>query len=149
MAQFPFRLGRACARHHWSVIGALVGVVVVVVVIAWQFGGGATNRFDVPGTESSEAITLLEERFPSQSGTSATIVLASEGAPLSGTEDTVERAIEQLGGIDGVSSVIDPLSPPPGVTALSDDETVGLVTVQFSDPVQDVGQEGFEEIDSG
>lgn len=119
----------------------------MIVVVAWQFGGSATNRFDVPGTESSEAISVLEQRFPSQSGTSATVVLGSDGAPLSDTGDVVEQTVEQLERIDGVSSVIDPLSPPPGVTALSDDETVALVNVQFSTPVEDVGNEGFEQID--
>ena len=54
----------------------LAVVVAVVAIIGGAIGAGSSFKddFTVPGIESQKAQDLLEQRFPAQSGTQATIV---------------------------------------------------------------------------
>ena len=54
-----------------------IAVLLAVVVSANLWGGDTSDEFSIPGTESQQAMDLLEERFPAQSGSSARVVFAS------------------------------------------------------------------------
>ena len=83
-------LGRlaAAAAGHWKRSLAIVAVVLVAVGAASAAGGGAfVDNFRTPGTESQQALDLLTQRFPAQSGDTATMVFAVErGTPPGGAE---------------------------------------------------------------
>ena len=55
-------------------------------------GGAFKDDFTVPGIESQKAQDLLEQRFPAQSGTQATLVFSSEsGAAIDSALKKIER----------------------------------------------------------
>ena len=69
------RLGRFAARHRWHVIGAWVLVTAVVGGAAVAAGGTPQDGFSIPGAQSRQATNLLTERFPSESGDVALVVV--------------------------------------------------------------------------
>ena len=74
-------LGRlaAAAAGHWKRSLALVAVVLVVIGgAATAAGGSFVDSFSTPGTESQQAVDLLTQKFPTQSGDTATLVFAGE-----------------------------------------------------------------------
>ena len=74
-------LGRlaAAAAGHWKRSLAIVAAVLVAIGAASALGGGAfVDSFSTPGTESQKALDLLTQRFPAQSGDTATLVFAGQ-----------------------------------------------------------------------
>src|SRR3954465_12666188 len=64
------RRPRAAPLPSPAVLVALIGGAVAV-------GGSFKDDFTVPGIESQKAQDLLEQRFPAQSGTQATILFSA------------------------------------------------------------------------
>src|SRR5215218_6849099 len=84
MAQLLGRLA-ASAAGHWKRSLAILAAVLVLIGGASAAGGGAfVDSFSTPGTESQQALDLLTERFPAQSGDTATVVFATENGTLKG-----------------------------------------------------------------
>ena len=60
MTRALYRLGRGAARHPWRVIAIWVVLAVGVVGLNRSVGGDTTDDFRLPGTESQQAIDLLD-----------------------------------------------------------------------------------------
>jgi RND superfamily putative drug exporter len=112
-----------------SWVGALV-VFGVVAITGMRFGDGA---FDVPGTPSSEAMTVLDEEFPSDDaadtpGELQLVVRVPSGTVTDpGAMDAMTSAIADIGAIDGVRAVSDPFDV--GRPYVSADLTTAVATV--------------------
>ncbi len=125
-------LGRlaASAAGHWKRSLAIVAVVLIALGAAATAGGGAfVDSFRTPGTESQQAVDLLTQRFPSQSGDTATMVFATDGNTLKGNAAIAKtkQEIERQPHVTGVA----PLQ-------LSANQRVGFLTVQYDQPAQDM-----------
>ena len=81
MSAFLFRLGRSSARHPFRVLGLWLVAAVAVVALQGSAGGQFDNSERVPGVESQHAADVLNDRFPSQGGQSARIVLHTDDGP--------------------------------------------------------------------
>src|ERR1700754_2796508 len=92
-------------------ITALIGGAVAV-------GGSFKDDFTVPGIESQNAQDLLEQRFPAQSGTQATLVFSADGRLDQGA---IDAALKDVAGQPHVVAVDDP--------RVSDDGHVAYATV--------------------
>ena len=138
------RLGRACARHAWIVVVCWVVLGAASIGANLIVGGEVTDNFRVPGTESQNAIELLGDRFPAQSGGRLQVVFAGDrpldgGAPAQAISDSVDR----LRQVDGVAMVKDPLAAPP---ALSPDRTIALASVLFDRPASEVPSSALDHV---
>jgi putative drug exporter of the RND superfamily len=131
MATVLYRLGRASFRHRkvvvllWLVVLAAVGGAAVV------FHGATSSNFNMPGTESQQAIDALKAHFPQASGATGTIVVAAPpGRRLTGDADraTVEGLVKEAAGLDGVVTALDPYQ----THATSPDGRYALIQVQFA-----------------
>ena len=128
-------LGRlaAAAAGHWKRSLALVAAVLLALAGLATFAGGEFSAgFRAPGTDSARALDLLEQRFPAQSGDTATMVFAVSG----GTLRDGPRA-------PAISRTADAIARQPHVTGvappqLSRDGRIGLITVQYDKPAQDL-----------
>src|SRR4051794_6020526 len=123
-------LGRlaASAAGHWKRSLASVAAVLVAIGAASAIGGGAfVDSFSTPGTESQKALDLLTQRFPAQSGDTATLVFAGKGLKGNAAIEQTTRAIERQPHVTGVA----PLQ-------LSRDQRIGFLTVQYDKPAQDL-----------
>jgi RND superfamily putative drug exporter len=125
-------LGRlaASAAGHWKRSLAIVAAILVVIGGASALGGGAfVDSFSTPGTESQKAIDLLTQRFPTQSGDTATLVFATGKGTLKDNPAIAQTAatVKRQPHVTGVT----PLQ-------LSADQRIGFLTVQYDKPAQDL-----------
>ena len=136
MAQLLSRLGRFSSRHRWAVVFAWVAVLVTFAVVAltgMRFGDGG---FDVPGTPSSEAMKVLEQEFPSDDaadkpGELQLVMQVPSGAITDpAATAALTGAIDELGAIDGIRSVSDPLDPTRPYVSADLSTAVATVTVE-------------------
>ena len=71
IASFAGRRPRRTTLAVFLVLAALIGGAIAA-------GGAFKDDFTVPGIESQRAQDLLEQRFPAQSGTQATLVFSAD-----------------------------------------------------------------------
>jgi RND superfamily putative drug exporter len=110
VSAFLFRLGRSSARHPLRVLGLWLVAAVAVVALQGSAGGTFDNSARVPGVESQHAADVLKDRFPSQGGQSARIVLHTDTGRLDDAAHapTVARTRAHLAGGHDVTGVTDP-----------------------------------------
>ena len=132
MSTFLYRLGSTSARHPFRVIGLWLLAALAVVALQGRAGGEFDNSERVPGVESQHAADVLDDRFPSQGGLSARIVLHTDVGRLDDAEHlaTVEQARAQLGDGAAVAAVTDPFAPE--AAAISADGQTGYVDVTYA-----------------
>ena len=112
MSAFLYRLGRTSARHPFRVLGIWLVAAIAIVALQGAAGGQWDNSERVPGVESQHAADVLNDRFPSQGGLSARIVLHTDEGRLDdpAMAATVEQARAQLAGGTDVAGVTDPFA---------------------------------------
>ncbi|NYF11470.1 RND superfamily putative drug exporter [Leifsonia sp. AK011] len=148
MATLLYRLGRFSYRHAWRVI--LVWAVLLIGILGGGFalGGQTQESFAIPGTESQNALDRLEAVFPSVAGASAQVVLvAPDGEKVTdaASEAAIEDLADEIDTIKGVDSVVSPFSEYAG-EAVTDDESMAILRVQFDGPSSDVTDETLDEL---
>lgn len=131
MSAFLARLARFFSRR-WGrgLIGAFA-VFIALMVVAGQ-GQPAPDSFSIPGTESQEAIDMLEAHSPAQAGVSSQVVFAAKNGTLNDPQNkaAVEKALAKIKTLNGVAVVP---SPYEGQGAsLSKDGTIGVSEVQYA-----------------
>ncbi|HWK29823.1 MAG TPA: hypothetical protein VNS09_24865, partial [Solirubrobacter sp.] len=98
-----------CHDRRRTVIGIWVAAFVVLAALWGTAAGDFANSFSLPGTESQRAYDLLKEKFPSQSGDTASVVFAvKDGRVLDqhGTIDAATAAIKKTPEVEAVSKPI-------------------------------------------
>jgi len=132
MSTILYRWGRAAARHPWRMIGAWIALAVAVLGLGSAVGGSTTDDFTIPGIEAQEAADLLEERFPSQGGSSGLVVFADPDGDVTdgAARAAIAATVADLAAGPNVVTVTDPFDPALG--SLSADGRVAYATVRFS-----------------
>jgi RND superfamily putative drug exporter len=153
MSSFLYRLGRLAAQRRRSVLAAWL-VVLVIACGAALLNKGTDDTFEIPGTQSQDALDHLGRVFPETSGSSAQLVIvapAGQDVTRLAAGPTAE-AVEAIKKVDQVASVINPFDPNPvgqAVTgeqpriqgAVSEDHRAAIVTVQLTVSLADVKQD--------
>ena len=111
MNRFIRRIGDFSARRPWTTIGAWAVLAALVAVLSGAVGGAFADDFSAPGSESAQAMDLLEQRFPAEAGGSAVAVFAApQGRQVTSYRTGVETALSRVAKIDHVASVSDPFA---------------------------------------
>src|SRR3712207_7602565 len=92
MTRMLYRLGHACARWRFVVLGVWLVMIVALVISAREAGSETTNNVTLPGTGSQSATDLLSARFPSQAYGSNPLVVATDSGKL--TDSKYSKAID-------------------------------------------------------
>ncbi|MDQ1628990.1 MAG: putative drug exporter of the superfamily [Actinomycetota bacterium] len=109
MNRFIRRIGDASARRPWITIGVWAVLAAFVVALSGALGGAFSDDFSAPGSESADAMKLLEQRFPEAAGGSAVAVFAApDGQRVTSFRPGVESALSQVAKIAHVATVSDP-----------------------------------------
>lgn len=132
MAWQLFRLGRWSFVHRKAVAAVWVVLLAVLAVGAVTLSGKTSEKFELPGIESTRAFELIEERSPQASpdGATARVVFeAPEGRTLteSSHQAAITAALRELT-TENVQSVTDPFT----AGTLSADGRVGYAAVSYS-----------------
>ena len=109
------RLARVTFRRRGRTVLAWLGTLVVAVLLSMSLGGDFTADYSAPGSDSKEAQTLLEDRFPSQAGDTVDVVVRADGG-IAGQEEAVQDLLAELGTVDHVVAVSDPFQDPAGIS---------------------------------
>jgi RND superfamily putative drug exporter len=109
------RLARVTFRRRGRTVLAWLGALVVAVLLSMSLGGDFTADYSAPGSDSKEAQTLLEDRFPSQAGDTVDVVVRADGG-IEGQQQAVQDLLAELGTIEHVVAVSDPFQDPAGIS---------------------------------
>lgn len=136
MATFLYRLGRFAFRCRWAVAVSWAMLLILAVFGAATTDEEPVESFDIPGTESSEAMDLLDERFPAMAadGAAGRVVFAApEGEALTdpGHAHAVESVVGELEQLPGMAHVSDPFE----AGTVSPDADVAYAEVAFEEPI--------------
>ena len=95
-------LANVMGRRPRAATAAVLLAVVALIGGGIAAGGAFKDDFTVPGIESQTAQDLLAERFPAQSGTSATVVFSGDvdAKALAPTLETIDRQPHVVGVTD-------------------------------------------------
>ena len=126
------RLGRRCARSHWTVVAAWLVVLIGLLAARAAFGGQFANDYTVPGSQSQAGADVLTASFPQQSGRSGQIVFATRDAtplppaPVNASVANVARLPHVIATVSPFATSPSPLVDPAGDIAYA---TVNLDVV--------------------
>jgi RND superfamily putative drug exporter len=130
MSSALYRLGRWCFRRRRYVLATWLLVIVALAVVAINVKQSTTNSFSIPGTESQQALDLLDQKFPGTGGAQAQVVF-SVPAPRSLTASTERQAVEatvaELRTLPQVVAVTDPYQ----TGTVSKDDRIAYAVVAY------------------
>lgn len=120
------------------VLGLWVLAFVAIGAASSMAGGKTNDNLRLPGTESQQAIDLLNARgFSEQAGSSTQVVFqAPPGHPLSHSNGAINATLAAMAKVPGVSATVPPI---PGVS-VSEDRTIGIGMVMYPTTAFDVDE---------
>ena len=145
------RWARFAATNPWKVISGWIVIIVAAVFLANSFGADYAATFELPGSETQKAVSVLQEKFPSAAGDSATIVIQAKSGTV--TDADIQAQMQQLvsdaaalpevvGIVMPADIVTDASALPESVMALpsdqggasyiSEDGTIAYLSVQYA-----------------
>jgi RND superfamily putative drug exporter len=109
MATLLYRIGRFAARRSITVIVGWIVLLVLIVGGGQLLKGTFASAFEIPGTESQQALDMLDQRFAAASGGSARVIFtAPEGRQITDFESEIGTADDAMKEVATVSSVLGP-----------------------------------------
>src|SRR5262245_22630675 len=112
------RWARYAVRHRGRVVLSWIAVLIVLGGLGSTIGGEYANNFTIPGAEAQKATDLLKERFPSQAGDSATIVVQTDaGVDDPAVKQRLTDLLTQAATLPEVTGVVSPYDNPAAISA--------------------------------
>jgi RND superfamily putative drug exporter len=112
---------------------AWIVAAIGIFAVSNAVGKKTASSFTLPGTNSQQAVDLLQSRFPAQAGDADQIVFHAKAGKLTdgAARAAVAAAVGRVAGLPHVTSVTSPYAA--GQHAVSADGTVGFATVTFDE----------------
>ena len=111
------RLADVSFRRRWLVLVGWLAALVMAVGLTAAFGGDYKADYSAPGSDSSEAQTLLEDRFPSQAGDTVDVVVrAEDGVEDPAARADVEALLADIADVPHVDAIEDPYATPGSIS---------------------------------
>ena len=130
MATALYHVGRFAFSRRWLVIFVWIALLGGVALGAQQLSGTTSEAFTIPGTESQQALDLLEERTgTSVDNGTARVVFRADGAiaDTPAARHAVESAVTEMSRLPHVTSASDPFE----TGAVSADGSTAIATVTY------------------
>ncbi len=146
-----YHLGRFCARHN-KVLMAVWLVAAIGLALAGRTAGDRTSdELTLPGTGSTKATDVLEQRLPDQAYGSNPLVIQSDKGKLTDQKDkqAVDATVKKLRNTEHVVRVVNPLGDK-GSAFLSKDKKIAYVPVTLDVSQSDLTKaEAQQVLDAG
>ncbi|HEY2637160.1 MAG TPA: MMPL family transporter, partial [Solirubrobacteraceae bacterium] len=122
------RLAAFCVRHRRLTVVVWLVVLVGCGFAAQSAGTTFKENFDLPKSDSQRALSLLEHRFPRQSGDTAQIVFHARTGTLAdpGTKARIAASLKRVDALPHITGVT-----PPAQGSISQDGRTAYATVDF------------------
>ena len=106
-------LARWCVRHRRLVVAGWLAALIGLTVISQSVGSSYKDSFSLNGTQSFEALNLLQKVAPKAAGDREQIVIAVEQGTLTdpAVRTRVETMLAKVGSLSDVASVTSPYAP--------------------------------------
>ncbi|WP_066039858.1 MMPL family transporter [Herbiconiux solani] len=132
MATLLYRIGRFAARRSLAVIVGWIVILGLAVTGAQLLGGTLASSFEIPGTESQQAIDMLDQRFPQASGGSAKVIyVPPAGHTVGEYQDEIQKSVTALAAAPNVTSATGPYDQNAS-GQVNQDGTMAYTAVQLS-----------------
>ena len=145
MSRFLARIARNLT-HRWKrgLLAAIASLAVLIVLAGTA--SPAADDWNVPGTESQEAIDLFRAHTPALAGADATLVFSVEDGKITdaASKAAVTKALAEVEELPNVASVNDPFAQGGQV---SRDGTLAAVDVRYSVEQNDIEKEDGEALE--
>jgi RND superfamily putative drug exporter len=129
-------IARWCFTHRWIVLGGWIAALVVLIAIHASAGSNYKDEFKLSGTDSFDALHLLQRSAPKASGDQEQIVLAVKDGKLTDAPNRarVESMLSTVGKLPHVGTVASPFDD--GNSAqISKDGRIAFATVTMDEDV--------------
>lgn len=126
-------LARWCFHRRFTVIGAWLLIVIILGATSTVVGSSFSDKFSLPGTESTKAMDLLSGQLKGSAGDSDTIVLHATSGKLTdpATESLVNTMLAKVATIPEVGLVVSPFSSD-GKSQISSDGETAYAALTFT-----------------
>src|SRR5438128_11486916 len=106
-------LARWCVRHRRWVVAIWLTALIGLSVLSQSVGSSYKDSFSLSGTQSFDALNLLQKVAPKASGDREQIVFAVEQGKLSdpAARSRIEALLAQVEALPTVASVASPFAP--------------------------------------
>ena len=138
------RIALLVGRRPRAATLTVIAVLIALLAGAVFAGGSFKDDFTVPGIESQKAQDMLEQRFPAQSGTQATLVFTGAGLDRSGGKRRIGAVLATIGRQPHVAAVEDPFKTP---DRLSKDGRTAYATVSYDQTATDLDAKARERLE--
>ena len=131
------RIARSLTEH-WK--RSLLVAVLTLVALGAVAGASqpAADDFEIPGTESQQAVDLFRQHTPALAGAEATLVFSADGGKVTDAtaRQAVTAALEKVRGLPGVAEVDDPFAG--GGARVAPDGSLAAAEVRYTTDPADV-----------
>jgi RND superfamily putative drug exporter len=132
------RLAGWCYDHRRSVVIGWIVIVVAVIGLSRVVGSNFSNNFASGNSASQRAQHLLAQRFPSQAGDSADVVIHTSGQVKDpANAASIDRMLSALRPLPGVTGIRSPLAPG-GAQQVSANGRTAFAVIQFDKQTPDL-----------
>lgn len=129
MADKLKKLGELMFRLKWWTVGVWFVILATLGVVATQVGFNVTSEISIPGTAAQQTLEKFNELFPDTGANQSRVVIETpEGKKIADYQQEITTLSEEIAEVDGVTAAITPFLNP---TAVSEDGTIGFITVQM------------------
>ncbi|MCW2795576.1 MMPL family transporter [Nocardioides sp.] len=140
MDKFTRTIAMASARRPWRTLASWLLLMGVVFVLAGIGGGHFSDDFSAKGSQSDQAMQLLDEKFPQAEQANALVVFAVEdGTTLQEHRQDVTKVLADVAGVAHIETVADPFA----AGTISDDGRIGYAQLTLDAPAVDLGKGSF------
>ena len=126
------KLGKWCFTHRLITVLAWVVTLVALTAIHSAAGSAYSDNFDLSGTQSFDAVHLLQRSAPKASGDTDQIVIAVDNGKVTdpAVRSQVESMLANVAKLPHVSAVSSPYGPTGAAADLSSGQ-IAFANVQF------------------
>ncbi|HEU5469173.1 MAG TPA: MMPL family transporter [Actinophytocola sp.] len=123
-------VGRLCVRRPWWVIAGWVTLTALVVTLVAVFGAPTEDDVSLPGSDAQAGRDLLSTHFSSATNASGQLILTVHDGRIDAAayQAAIAETIARIGNLPHVTAVLPPSAQ---ARSLSEDGTIGYLTITF------------------
>lgn len=140
--------GRWLATHRKTVVAVWVIVLLALSITSRLVDSQFRSNFAVPGSESNDALQLLEETFPELANASVTVVYSTDEGSLEDGDNRqlIDETVTNLENVPDVASVSSPTAFPQRFLDVSSNREIAYSTVFYTESLNNVSPDAFDEL---
>ena len=142
-----YHLGRFCSRHWRLVVAAWIVAAVGLAFMGRAAGHHTSDNLTLPGTGSTKATDVLEQRLPDQAYGSNPLVLQSPHGKLTVSKNkrAVDDTVKKVRNTPHVVKAVNPLSDE-GSAFLSKDKTIAYIPVTLDVSQSEITEDEAQQV---